>query len=64
MKITHGKMLEAYAQRIGGTIEEVLEWANCYVNTPEGNFPIYEDTPKERFESIRAFVERELKEAA
>lgn len=57
MNITQGPMLERFAKIIDVKPSEVVEWVNQYVNHPElATNP--EPTEKERFESIKAFIQR------
>jgi hypothetical protein len=62
MKISSGPMLQRYATVFGMPIEQVVEWVNGYVNTPAEYAPLvkYEPTEKERFESIKAYIQWRL----
>ena len=63
MNITQGPMLERFARIIDTEIEEVVEWVNQYVNHPElATNP--EATEKERFESIKAYIQRRIATAS
>ena len=56
MNITQGPMLERFAGIIDTNTSEVVEWVNQYVNHPElATNP--EATEKERFESIKAYIQ-------
>ena len=56
MNITQGPMLERFAALIDTKPSEVVEWVNQYVNHPElATNP--EPTEKERFESIKAYIQ-------
>lgn len=55
MKITRGPMLDKFATTFGIDISEVVEWVNAYVNRPD-EFPKAEATEKERFDSIRKYI--------
>ena len=56
MNITQGPMLENFARIIDAKPSEVVEWVNQYVNKPElATNP--EPTEKERFESIKAYIQ-------
>ena len=56
MNITQGPMLERFAGIIDTNPSEVVEWVNQYVNHPElATNP--ESTEKERFESIKAYIQ-------
>ena len=55
MKLTAGPTIEKYAKYFDIPIEEVLVWANSYINKPEW-FPDTEPTAKERAESIKRFI--------
>lgn len=59
MKISKGPMLEQYALLIGENIETVVEWVNNYVNHP-GEITTQEATEKERLESIKEYITREI----
>jgi hypothetical protein len=59
MNITRGPMLERYAAVIDEQIDVVLEWVNSYVNKP-GLFPMQEPTEKERLESIKGYITRQI----
>lgn len=59
MKISKGPMLEQYAKLIGEDIETVVEWVNNYVNLP-GLLESQEATEKERLESIKAYITRQI----
>jgi hypothetical protein len=59
MNITKGPMLERYATLIDEQIEVVLEWVNNYVNKP-GLLPMQESTEKERLESIKGYITRQI----
>ena len=59
MNITQGPMLERFAKIIDVKPSEVVEWVNQYVNHPElATNP--EPTEKERFESIKAYIQRRI----
>ena len=59
MNITQGPMLERFAGIIDTNPSEVVEWVNQYVNHPElATNP--EATEKERFESIKAYIQRRI----
>ena len=59
MNITQGPMLERFAGIIDTNPSEVVEWVNQYVNHPElATNP--ESTEKERFESIKAYIQRRI----
>ena len=59
MNITQGPMLERFAAIIDTKPSEVVEWVNQYVNHPElATDP--EPTEKERFESIKAYIQRRI----
>ena len=59
MNITQGPMLERFARIIDTPVSEVVEWVNQYVNHPElATDP--EPTEKERFESIKAYIQRRI----
>ena len=59
MNITQGPMLERFAGIIDTNTSEVVEWVNQYVNHPElATNP--EATEKERFESIKAYIQRRI----
>ena len=59
MNITQGPMLERFAAIIDTKPSEVVEWVNTYVNHPElATNP--ESTEKERFESIKAYIQRRI----
>ena len=63
MNITKGPMLEKFAKLIDVDIDEVVEWVNTYVNHPElATNP--EPTEKERFESIKAYIQRRISNAS
>lgn len=63
MNITRGPMLETFAKLIDTEIEEVVEWVNSYVNHPElATNP--EPTEKERFESIKAYIQRRIENSS
>ena len=63
MNITQGPMLERFARIIDTEIEEVVEWVNQYVNHPElATNP--EATEKERFESIKAYIQRRIENSS
>ena len=63
MNITQGPMLERFARIIDTEIEEVVEWVNQYVNHPElATNP--EPTEKERFESIKAYIQRRIENSS
>ena len=56
MNITQGPMLENFARIIDAKPSEVVEWVNQYVNKPElATNP--EPNEKERFESIKAYIQ-------
>ena len=56
MNITQGPMLENFARIIDAKPSEVVEWVNQYVNKPElATNP--EPTEKERFDSIKAYIQ-------
>ena len=56
MNITQGPMLERFAGIIDSKPSEVVEWVNQYVNHPE-LATTSEPTEKERFESIKAYIQ-------
>ena len=56
MNITQGPMLERFAAIIDVKPSEVVEWVNQYVNHPE-LATTSEPTEKERFESIKAYIQ-------
>ena len=56
MNITQGPMLERFAGIIDVKPSEVVEWVNQYVNHPE-LATTSEPTEKERFESIKAYIQ-------
>ena len=56
MNITQGPMLERFAGIIDTNPSEVVEWVNQYVNHPE-LATTSEPTEKERFESIKAYIQ-------
>ena len=59
MNITQGPMLERFAAIIDVKPSEVVEWVNQYVNHPElATNP--EQTEKERFESIKAYIQKRI----
>ena len=59
MNIKQGPMLENFARIIDAKPSEVVEWVNQYVNKPElATNP--EPTEKERFESIKAYIQRRI----
>ena len=59
MNITQGPMLERFARIIDTPPHEVVEWVNQYVNHPElATNP--EATEKERFESIKGYIQRRI----
>ena len=59
MNITQGPMLERFAGIIDTNTSEVVEWVNQYVNHPElATNP--DATEKERFESIKAYIQRRI----
>ena len=59
MNITQGPMLERFARIIDTPVSEVVEWVNQYVNHPElATNP--EATEKERFESIKSYIQRRI----
>ena len=59
MNITQGPMLERFAAIIDTKPSEVVEWVNAYVNHPElATNP--EPTEKERFESIKAYIQKRI----
>ena len=62
MRITQGPMLERFASVFDIPVDEVVEWVSAYVNTPETfeNQHLIEKTEKERFASIRKYVEMRL----
>lgn len=63
MNITKGPMLEKFAKLIDTEVEEVVEWVNQYVNHPElATNP--EPTEKERFESIKAYIQRRIENSS
>ena len=63
MNITQGPMLERFAKIIDVNPSEVVEWVNQYVNHPElATNP--EATEKERFESIKAYIQRRIAESS
>lgn len=59
MKITRGPMLEKFATTFGVDISEVVDWVNAYVNRPD-EFPKAEATEKERFDSVRKYINYRL----
>ena len=59
MNITQGPMLERFAALIDTKPSEVVEWVNQYVNHPE-LATTSEPTEKERFESIKAYIQRRI----
>jgi hypothetical protein len=59
MKIAKGPMLERYALLIDEKVEIVLEWVSNYVNCP-GLLPMQEPTEKERLESIKGYITRQI----
>ena len=63
MRITQGPMLERFAIIFDIPVDEVVEWVSAYVNTPE-LFQNTESTEKERFASIRKYVEMRLADTA
>ena len=63
MNITQGPMLENFALIIDAKPSEVVEWVNQYVNKPElATNP--EPTEKERFESIKSYIQRRIASAS
>lgn len=62
MKISKGPMLQRYSDVFGIPLEEVLAWVNGFVNHPEEYAPLvkYEATEKERFESMKAYIQWRL----
>ena len=63
MNITQGPMLENFARIIDAKPSEVVEWVNQYVNKPElATNP--EPNEKERFESIKAYIQRRIAESS
>ena len=63
MNITKGPMLENFARIIDTKPSEVVEWVNQYVNHPElATNP--EPTEKERFESIKAYIQRRIENSS
>jgi hypothetical protein len=55
MKITAGKMIEAYAVKFDLPQSEVIAWLESYINEPE----LWDDksgTEEERAASIKAYV--------
>ena len=63
MNITQGPMLERFAAIIDTKPIEVVEWVNAYVNHPElATNP--EPTEKERFESIKSYIQRRIAESS
>ena len=63
MNITQGPMLENFARIIDTKPSEVVEWVNLYVNHPElATNP--EATEKERFESIKAYIQRRIENSS
>jgi hypothetical protein len=59
MKITAGPTIEKYASYFDIPVEEVLNWANAYINKPEW-FPETEPTEKERAESIKQYIKSQV----
>lgn len=56
MKISTGEKIKRFAALCDIDEEEILDWVNCYVNYPQGNFPAFEKTEEERFKSIAAYI--------
>lgn len=58
MNITKGPTLQRFAEIFDWTIEEVLEWVNGYVNSPETSIiGPYEATEAERFSAMRKYID-------
>lgn len=64
--IKAGPTVQAYAAKVGASVEEVLAWCEDYINGPRKNWieamcraPI-EDTPEAREASIRGYLKREI----
>lgn len=64
MKITRGATLEKYARIYGLEIGAVVEWVNDYVNHPEKCVTPPENTEKERFESIKCYIQGRINESS
>ena len=63
MRITRGKLLDQFAAITGIDPDEVVEWASNYVNHPE-MFKRAEATEKERFASIKRYVEWRISQSS
>lgn len=55
MNIKEGPMIRKFATQIDTNVQEVLEWANNYVNQPN-LFVETEDTAEKRAESIKKYI--------
>lgn len=63
MRITQGPMLERFASVFDIPVDEVVEWVSNYVNHPE-MFKRAEATEKERFASIKRYVEWRISQSS
>lgn len=66
MNISRGELIERYAALFEVPINEAVHWVSSYVNRPElfENQHLIEKTEKERFASIKAYVERRIGDTA
>lgn len=63
MKISRGPVLDRFAELIDTSVDEVVEWVNCYVNHPDmATNP--EPTEKDRLASIKAYIEMRISESS
>lgn len=58
--ITKGPVVEKYAMINGLSSDDVLEWMNKYIRTPDPLQPVF-DTEQERESSIKQYVAGEVK---